>query len=338
MPLWIIIAGGAAVLVGGAIAMLVASSRKRGASETSSQTSLPGPTQGDSPSGKKGSGGPASSSAGEALSDSEAEIKFVVPEEVLVDKAEKLKNSVRELTAMAQNLIKETDAFTSRIGDHKINIAKMRTLTEIRELEKHFMSELTEIQETNKSVTGKLSSSAKKISEQEKLLDQLRVKSITDGLTTLYNRPAFDGKLREEIDRLRRYESPCTLIIADIDRFKQINDTYGHTTGDRVLQILGKIFKSNIRSIDFAARYGGEEFAVILPETNIDEGLAAAERIRMAVETTNFVRGEKRIKITISLGVATGQKTDTFQSWIERSDSALYRAKEGGRNQVQVGK
>jgi len=337
MPLWIIIAGGAAVLVGGAIAVIVAGSRKRGAKPHSLQTSLQDRDREVQPPSEKETGKPDSADGVAPPSSPAEEFRIVVPEEILVDKAEKLKESVRELTGLAQNLISETETFNSRIGDHKIQIAKMKTLTEIKELEKRFMSELTTMQETNKGVTEKLHSSAKKITEQEKLLDQLRVKSITDGLTNLYNRAAFDSKLREEMDRFSRYKRPCTLIIADIDHFKNINDTYGHTTGDRVLQILSKIIKSTIRNIDFAARYGGEEFAVILPETNLDEGLIAAERIRKAVESTNFKRGEKRIKLTISLGVAFYQETDTFQGWIERADSALYRAKEGGRNQVRQG-
>ena len=325
--MWYYVASGAAVLVAAALVILVTLARRRATSQpfVKGENRQELDLRSDTTLSEKPKKGP------------DNDFWFIVPEEALVDKAEQLKKSVLEISGMARKIISDTNAFSSQIGDHKRNLIKLRTLTEIHELEKRVIDALSNVQETNSQITKKLSASAKKIYEQEKLVDQLRVKSVTDSLTNLYNRAGFEGKIREELERFRRYNSLFTLIMADIDWFKRINDTYGHSTGDNVLQIIGKLILTNIRTIDFAARYGGEEFAVILPETKLEEGYNIADRIRRSTEKTNFKHGEKRMNITLSFGVAMCDKEDTYQSLIDKADSALYKAKDGGRNQVILG-
>lgn len=165
---------------------------------------------------------------------------------------------------------------------------------------------------------------------------QLYHLAITDGMTQLRIHRYFQQRLDEEIVRCEKFKHSVSLIMSDIDHFKNFNDTYGHQEGDIVLMETAKIFRLNAREVDIAARYGGEEFAVILPETGIEEASAIAENLRQKVEAHDYPSKQGKLKVTISLGVATfpvhaGDKL----SLIEAADKALYRAKEGGRNRVE---
>ena len=156
-----------------------------------------------------------------------------------------------------------------------------------------------------------------------------------DSLTGLYNRGDFDKKLQEELNRALRYERSVSLLMLDIDFFKNVNDTYGHQAGDEVLKSIATIISISIRNSDYAARYGGEEFTVILPETNTTEAIALAERIKNAVEKNEFKLSDNTtINLTISIGVASSTKGISPECLIEVSDNALYKAKENGRNRV----
>jgi len=160
----------------------------------------------------------------------------------------------------------------------------------------------------------------------------------TDPLTGLFNHRYFHESLKTELVRSRRYGKPLSLMIIDIDFFKQFNDTYGHLVGDKVLIHVARIFENSIREkIDIVARYGGEEFAIILPETSIPGAKKLAERVRRLVEQTTLVNEKNELHVTVSIGVASTetlncQKTSDL---IEAADHALYQAKEHGRNQVK---
>ena len=160
--------------------------------------------------------------------------------------------------------------------------------------------------------------------------------AVTDGLTRLYNRHYLDTHLKNLVRQAAEQERSLSLVIMDMDHFKQVNDTYGHAVGDEVLKSLAAIIVNTIRSADLAARYGGEEFVVLMPETDAMRAYEAAERLRRAVEMTNFTisHPEGSIKKTISIGYATMQHNDTPESFLKRADSALYEAKNSGRNKV----
>lgn len=167
--------------------------------------------------------------------------------------------------------------------------------------------------------------------------DQLYQFSIKDGLTGLYNRKSFDDKLESEFSRCKRYGHSLSLVIIDIDYFKNINDTYGHLAGDAVLTNLSKLFGKFFRSVDFIARYGGEEFAVILPETPINGALLTTERIRLAVSQNEVYINQHTIKITISAGISEyNQSFGSPTALIEAADKKLYEAKTNGRNRVEI--
>lgn len=168
-----------------------------------------------------------------------------------------------------------------------------------------------------------------------KLIIQMKKLVIVDSLTGLYNRRYFDLYLEKTIPLSQRVNSPLILIMIDIDYFKKINDNYGHLCGDEALKHISEIIKGNVRISDASVRFGGEEFAIILPNTQLGEGKLLAERIREAVEQSDFTYHNKHVHISISLGVSVyeGGKVEGF---IEKADKALYRAKKNGRNQVMV--
>ncbi len=155
----------------------------------------------------------------------------------------------------------------------------------------------------------------------------------TDPLTTLGNRRALMTTLADEIARARRYDTEFSILMIDLDRFKQINDRYGHMAGDAVLASFGELLAHESRDTDLAGRWGGEEFMVVLPETGQATAERTARRLRRAVEDRDFAGiGE----VTISVGVATFATADSLDNLVHRADEALYRAKDRGRNRVEV--
>jgi diguanylate cyclase (GGDEF)-like protein len=161
--------------------------------------------------------------------------------------------------------------------------------------------------------------------------------SRTDRLTELNNRGYWEECLQAEFARVQRSKHPSTLIMFDIDHFKKVNDTYGHQAGDEVIRTTSRTLRASIRTTDIAGRYGGEEFGVILVDTNADQGLYLAERIRKKIEALTVSFDQLEIRYTISLGIAQASADMTNHTqWIQSSDLALYQAKHGGRNQAVV--
>lgn len=164
---------------------------------------------------------------------------------------------------------------------------------------------------------------------------QVSRQAVTDELTGLANHGRFQDLLGIEIEQVRRYQYPLSLIMLDIDNFKLVNDTYGHQQGDVVLRRVARVLADNSREVDHPARYGGEELAVILPHTDMEGAYAIAERIRTAIEALRIPRMDRQgmLQVTASLGVASsneGQK----DAWIAEADAALYEAKRRGKNQT----
>ncbi len=166
--------------------------------------------------------------------------------------------------------------------------------------------------------------------------DLLKRQSNLDGLTGLPNRRAFDELLRQEWRRGARLQSPLSLILLDIDFFKQYNDNYGHLAGDECLRQVGRALATVGRSIDFVGRYGGEEFICVLPHTDLSGAIRVAERLKEAVTQLEITHAHSRAAdyITISLGVATEIPHDSADpmALVEKADQMLYRAKDAGRN------
>jgi len=163
--------------------------------------------------------------------------------------------------------------------------------------------------------------------------ESLTALSSTDQLTGLCNRYKFEELFEFERNQSLRYKTDLSIILLDIDHFKSVNDTYGHNVGDKVLKELVLTFKKSIRSSDVAVRWGGEEFIVITPKTTLEQAQQLAETIRQTVKCTAY---SKVGHLTISIGVASFEKTDNLKSLVQRADNALYRAKKLGRDNIQI--
>ena len=175
--------------------------------------------------------------------------------------------------------------------------------------------------------------------ETTRLQEKLRAKHIQalkDGLTGLYNRMAYDERVIQEHARWKRYGTPLSLLLWDIDQFKVINDTYGHQAGDKVLQSVARLLESLVRETDFVARYGGEEFVILMPETTVATAHKVAEKLRGNIEETNFHHRDTLVKVSASCGTAAFSRNDTPESVLRRADEALYLAKQAGRNQCRM--
>ena len=171
-------------------------------------------------------------------------------------------------------------------------------------------------------------------SQLEETNKELEALATTDGLTGLKNRRTFSAKLAEEHARAVRYHQPLSLLLLDVDHFKQYNDAYGHPAGDAVLRRVAEALGRTARDTDMAARYGGEEFAVILPFTDEAGALVMAERVRAAIADSDW--GKR--PITVSVGIGTlSLDTPTPDSLTGCADRALYQSKEAGRNRVSHG-
>lgn len=181
------------------------------------------------------------------------------------------------------------------------------------------------------SITYRL---AIQLHRQKELLQRL---SRIDGLTGLYNRHYWEVRVGDLLAQVRRHPQPLSLILIDVDHFKTINDTHGHSVGDQVLQQIARQLQANLRETELLGRYGGEEFAAVLPNTGADAALATAERLRRVIAQSGFCEQyeapQLKLQCTISLGVATWQEGfGDYAGWIRAADQALYQAKHQGRN------
>lgn len=167
--------------------------------------------------------------------------------------------------------------------------------------------------------------------------DKLNLEANTDKHTGCFNKTYFNNRIALEVNKCKVTGEPLSLIIFDLDHFKKLNDGYGHDAGDYVLKEMAQIIRANgIREQDVFARYGGEEFVILLPKTNLKQSFEIAERLRKLIETKEFLYDSKRLPVTASIGVADyRQGVITGTDLFKRADEAVYKAKEGGRNQVQ---
>jgi diguanylate cyclase (GGDEF)-like protein len=169
--------------------------------------------------------------------------------------------------------------------------------------------------------------------------DMLEQQSFLDGLTGLWNRKYLDKQLESWVDVARRYGRPQSLVLADVDHFKNVNDTYGHLFGDVVLQVIANGLRTYARRSDIVARFGGEEFAIVLTDTGSRAAMYVAERLRLSAESRDFAVRDHRIAVTVSLGVVCTEDLGaplTPESLLRAADQALYASKDAGRNCVHL--
>jgi diguanylate cyclase (GGDEF)-like protein len=176
-----------------------------------------------------------------------------------------------------------------------------------------------------------------RLREASNAVQRETLEKVRDPLTGLYNRHYMNSTLEHELQRANRAQYPVSLIMIDLDKFKQLNDTFGHLAGDQMLQSLGSLVQSQVRLADIACRYGGEEFLIILPETHIEVAVQRAETIRSAFAELRVSYEDQTLQGTLSVGVANFPDHGlTPEQVVQAADSALYAAKANGRNQVMI--
>lgn len=196
----------------------------------------------------------------------------------------------------------------------------------------HQKMDMAKIDLELKEANTNLSAAYEGLRESEQRYREL---SIIDDLTKLYNCRHFFDQLRTEIERADRYEQPLTLLLLDLDNFKEYNDTYGHVEGNHVLSRLGQIVKTCLRQTDSAYRYGGEEFTVILPMTTSTDGTVTAERIRTEFKKEVFPpTADKFVHMTMSIGIAEHKPQENMETFVSRVDRLMYQAKKCGKDRV----
>lgn len=225
------------------------------------------------------------------------------------------------------------------LGELGVSVRDHLTLI-VRAMEKYQQDE----EEREQRLEAKLAILQERLNEMEAEVKESRVAieeqkrlATHDNLTGLPNREAYQSRLEEELLRRHRYGNALSLAICDVDHFKRINDGYGHLAGDKVLQLIARSLRKNLRDIDFIARYGGEEFVILMPETNADDAMVVAEKLRHTIEASPFHFKKERVPITISFGVAEFLALESPDTVFDRADKALYRAKEEGRNLCHKG-
>src|SRR5690242_984877 len=265
---------------------------------------------------------------------------FISPTRV-VDELDSVNDRISEEIDQVMALIDGAARSASRRDAHLEDVTSKLGKTEDREAVRGIIESLvqtaSDIKRDNRALEARLISSKQEITQLQINLEAVRNESMTDPLTTLANRKFFDEALARSLSDAAATTEPLSLMLTDIDHFKQFNDTHGHLTGDQVLRLVAMSVKHNVKGQDTAARYGGEEFAVVLPNTNLRAAMTVADHIRCAVMSKELMKrstGEHLGHVTISIGVATLQSGDTAQILIERADACLYAAKRAGRNRV----
>ncbi len=252
---------------------------------------------------------------------------------------DKISAEVRELISALDKGAVQTTEYGEELARTLSLLENIKDPAQLSQLVLNLVKLTTETAESNQELREQLVDSRHQIGVLQEGLEAIRYESLTDELTTLNNRKHFDQSLVRAVKEAEESHAPLSLLISDIDHFKQFNDNYGHQTGDQVLRLVALAVKQNVKNHDIACRYGGEEFGIILPRTTIEDAKVIAEKIRKNVVAKELVKrstGENLGRITISIGVSTFRAGDTSESMVSRADLALYAAKKAGRNLVKA--
>jgi len=265
--------------------------------------------------------------------------KHVADSQVLLSekKASEFQAILTEVTRQLSQSGSTLNDQSYSLKNHAEKLSQSTTLADVSAIAEAIVSGTKSMVISSQALKQQMDATVSEITTLKKELKGIKHTARTDMLTGLLNRRGFDEALLEARLYSIDHNQALSIILADIDHFKKVNDTHGHLIGDSVLKMLSKLLKEHIKGKDIAARFGGEEFIIILPETPLKGAFILAEQIRMSLRTMKWTAKEsgKSIgSITISLGVAQFKSNETTESLIHRADNALYFAKENGRNKT----
>lgn len=258
--------------------------------------------------------------------------------EVLERLQQKLRTLLEEAATAAAAALENTGQYSVALKETRSRLSGALNLEGVQAVIEELLHETTRMQSATQTVSEKLEARAQEVGLLTQQLQQAQTEAMLDPLTGLMNRRGFERAVKELFASADCF-SGAALLLADIDHFKKVNDTYGHLLGDKVLRAIAQALQANIKGRDLAARLGGEEFAVLLPQTTLQGARTLAEQIRNAVAAGRIRRTDGKEtpgSVTVSLGVAIGKQGDSLEAMLARADAAMYAAKHGGRNRVSV--
>ncbi len=233
------------------------------------------------------------------------------------DVTEGVEKKLEESSSEYDNSIKNLDSYADRVDENIIN-------------------ELERIKYINQSLKDELEAARRVLEKQKNAIENIKELSLRDQLTGLYLRRHMKDVLDDLLYNFNRYKKVFSIIMMDLDDFKDINDTYGHLAGDGVLKTVASILKRHTRQSDISFRYGGDEFIVLLPETQLEDALVVAEKIRKKISSVRFKKNEVEFTCSVSLGVTQVKEGDSVESILERVDEALYKTKRTSKGEITV--
>lgn len=243
----------------------------------------------------------------------------------------------KQIESKIKNLHKKTQDATSISALKELVEEELKSLSDdLIAKEKLEHTERENLLASFNDINSRIGHLESKLTTYKQRLNEQRFKSLLDGLTKLPNRAAFDERFNHEFHLFDTHESDLTLVVIDVDHFKSINDKYGHSAGDKTLQVIAKALQKSIRKSDFIARYGGEEFVMLMTGMSLDNASLPLEKLRKTIQAIPFKFKDTQVEITISIGATQLKKGDTPIIAFDRADDALYRAKNEGRNRVCV--
>jgi len=259
-------------------------------------------------------------------------------EEAMDSVGESVAETLDAMRGKLEKAGRETVDYGKALSAATGQLGAVQTPQGVRKLVDGLINATRTMEDRTKALESELQSSSREVAELKSKLDDVRKESLTDPLTGVANRKAFDAELNSAIRQAQESDEPLSLLMCDIDHFKKFNDTFGHQTGDHVLRLVANCLSENVKGRDTAARYGGEEFAVIVRGTALEAAVRLADQIRGGVECKKLVKkstGDILGTITISIGAAELDATEAAPSLIQRADACLYAAKNAGRNCVK---
>jgi diguanylate cyclase len=256
-------------------------------------------------------------------------------------KNEKTIEEIREvLTSLLKYIVSKSSEMSSHNSTIESYVDQILDDTNIDGLKKivdGIVAETRSMAETGNVLKERLVSSLSEVETLRIELDRVTEKATTDALTGLANRMSFEGELKSIVAQAQNSNEDLSLLFADLDHFKRVNDTYGHLVGDMVLRLTASMIKGFIKGRDFPARYGGEEFVILLPDTPLKGAVSVAEKIRAFFEKKSWMKkdsGQPIGLITLSFGAAKYKSGESLEAFVKRADDALYLSKRNGRNRV----